>query len=75
MSIHVLCLLAAVNLVIFGHLFCLTGLEESPCFSFLKEVSEWVKYYLVYQIWSGIYLVNDFFFFFNILGRGRGALF
>lgn len=34
MSIHVLCLVAAVNLVIFGRLFCLTGLEESPVLVF-----------------------------------------
>lgn len=50
MSIHVLCLVAAVNLVIFGCPPCLMGLEESPCSSFPKEVSEWVKQYLVYQI-------------------------
>ena len=50
MSIHALCLVAAVNLVKFGRLLCLMGLEESPCFSFSKEVSEWVKHYLVYQI-------------------------
>ena len=50
MSIHVLCLVATVNLVIYGCLPCLMGLEESPCSSFLKEVSEWVKHYLVYQI-------------------------
>ena len=66
MSTHVLCLVAAVNSVIFGRPPCLTGLEESPYSSFPKEVSEWVKHYLVYQIWSSIHSAN-------ILGRARGA--
>ena len=50
MSTHVLCLVATVNSVIFGCPPCLPELEESPCSNFPKEVSEWVKHYLVYQI-------------------------
>ena len=48
MSTHVLCLVAAVNSVIFGCPPCLMGLSESPCSSFPEEVFGWVRHYLVY---------------------------